>query len=126
MEITTLKKVASAFNDNYQKYNIHILDNPLDDNFLDKSLDHAKKDILNTLINISNKFNRFKANILLEVDDITLSTNPLEVKYGRVDIGNIENFIIDIIQNYEDLLEFGNIRNIYYHSMYLIVNTCTI
>ena len=126
MEITTLKKVASAFNDNYQKYNIHILDNPLDDNFLDKSLDHAKKDILNTLINISNKFNRFKANILLEVDDITLSTNPLEVKYGRVDIGNIEHFIIDIIQNYEDLLEFGNIRNIYYHSMYLIVNTCTI
>ena len=126
MEITTLKKVASAFNDNYQKYNIRILDNPLDDNFLDKSLDHAKKDILNTLINISNKFNRFKANILLEVDDITLSTNPLEVKYGRVDIGNIEHFIIDIIQNYEDLLEFGNIRNIYYHSMYLIVNTCTI
>ena len=126
MEITTLKKVASAFNDNYQKYNIHILDNPLDDNFLDKSLDHAKKDILNTLINISNKFNRFKANILLEVDDITLSTNPLEVKYVRVGIGNIEHFIIDIIQNYEDLLEFGNIRNIYYHSMYLIVNTCTI
>ena len=126
MEITTLKKVASAFNDNYQKYSIRILDNPLDDNFLDKSLDHAKKDILNTLINISNKFNRFKANILLEVDDITLSTNPLEVKYGRVDIGNIENFIIDIIQNYEDLLEFGNIGNIYYHSMYLIVNTCTI
>ena len=126
MEITTLKKVASAFNDNYQKYNIHILDNPLDDNFLDKSLDHAKKDILNTLINISNTFNRFKANILLEVDNVTLSTNPLEVKYGRVDIGNIEHFIIDIIQNYEDLLEFGNIRNIYYHSMYLIVNTCTI
>ena len=126
MEITTLKKVASAFKDNYQKYSIPIIDNPLDDNFLDKSLDHAKKDILNTLINISNKFNRFKANILLEVDDITLSTNPLEVKYGRVDIGNIEHFIIDIIQNYEDLLEFGNIRNIYYHSMYLIVNTCTI
>ena len=126
MEITTLKKVASAFKDNYQKYSIPIIDNPLDDNFLDKSLDHAKKDILNTLINISNTFNRFKANILLEVDNVTLSTNPLEVKYGRVDIGNIEHFIIDIIQNYEDLLEFGNIRNIYYHSMYLIVNTCTI
>ena len=126
MENTTLKKVASAFKDNYQKYSIPIIDNPLDDNFLDKSLDHAKKDILNTLINISNKFNRFKANILLEVDDITLSTNPLEVKYGRVDIGNIEHFIIDIIQNYEDLLEFGNIRNIYYHSVYLIVNFCTI
>ena len=126
MEITTLKKVASAFKDNYQKYNIPIIDNPLDDNFIYKSLDHAKKDILNTLINISNKFNRFKANILLELDDITLSSNPLEVKYGRVDIGNIEDLIIDILQNYEDLLEFGDIKNIYMHSMYLIINTCTI
>ena len=126
MEITTLKKVASAFKDNYQKYSIPIIDNPLDDNFLDKSLDYAKKDILNTLINISNKFNRFKANILLEVDDSTLSWNLLEVKYGRVDIGNIDDLIIDILQNYEDLLEFGDIKNIYMHSMYLIINTCTI
>ena len=126
MEITTLKKVASAFKDNYQKYSIPIIDNPLDDNFLDKSLDRAKKDILNTLINISNKFNRFKANILLEVDDETIFSNPLEIKYGRVDIGNIKDLIIDIIQNYEDLLEFGNIKNIYFHSMYLIINTCTI
>ena len=124
MENATLKKVASAFNDNYQKYSIPIIDNPLDDNFLDKSLDHAKKDILNTLINISNKFNRFKTNILLEVDDITLSSNPLEVKYGRVDIGNIDDLIIDILQNYEDLLEFGDIKNIYSYSMYLIINSC--
>ena len=43
MENTTLKKVASAFKDNYQKYSITIIDNPLDDNFLYKSLDHAKK-----------------------------------------------------------------------------------
>ena len=80
MEITTLKKVASAFKDNYQKYSIPIIDNPLDDNFLDKSLDYAKKDILNTLINMSNKFNRFKASILLEVDDETIFSNALEVK----------------------------------------------
>ena len=100
MEITTLKKVASAFKDNYQKYSIPIIDNPLDDNFLYKSLDHAKKDILNTLINISDKFNRFKTIILLEVDDITLSSNPLEVKYSRVDIGNIEDLIIHILQDY--------------------------
>ena len=126
MEITTLKKVASAFKDNYQKYSIPIIDNLLDDNFLYKSLDHAKKDILNTLINISNKFNRFKANILLEVDDITLSSYPLELKYGRVDTGNIDDLIIDILQNYEDLLEFGDMKNIYMHSMYLIINTCTI
>ena len=63
---------------------------------------------------------------MLEVDDITLSSNPLEVKYGRVDIGNIDDLIIDILQNYEDLLEFSDIRNIYYHSIYLIINTCTI
>ena len=126
MENATLKKVAAAFKDNYQKYSIPIIDNPLDDNFLDKSLDHTKKDILNTSINISYKFNKFKANILLEVDDETIFSNPLEVKYGRVDIGNIEDLIIDILQNYEDLLEFGDIKNIYFHSLYLIINTCTI
>ena len=43
MENTTLKKVSSAFKDNYQKYSIPITDNPLDDNFSYKSLDHAKK-----------------------------------------------------------------------------------
>ena len=125
MEITTLKKVASAFKDNYQKYSIPIIDNPLDDNFLDKSLDHAKKDILNTLINISDKFNRFKVNILLEVDDETTFSNPLQIKYGRADIGNIDDLIIKILQNYEDLLEFIDIKNIYMHSMYLIINSCT-
>ena len=61
---------------------------------------------------------------MLEVDDITLSSNPLEVKYGRVDIGNIDDLIIDILQNYEDLLEFGDIKNIYSYSMYLIINGC--
>ena len=62
---------------------------------------------------------------MLEVD-ITLSSNPLEVKYSRADIGNIEDLIIDILQNYEDLLEFGDIKNIYYYSLYLIINTRTI
>ena len=59
MENIILTKVSSAFKDNYQKYSISIIDNLLDDNFLNKSLDRAKKDILNTLINISDKFNRF-------------------------------------------------------------------
>ena len=126
MEITNLAKVASAFKDNYQKYSIPIIDNFLDDNFLDKSLHHAKKDILNTLINISNKFNRFKTNFLLEVDDETLFSHPLEVKYGRVDIDNINDLIIDILQKYEDLLEFGNIKNIYTHSIYLVINSCAL
>ena len=62
---------------------------------------------------------------MLEVDDITLSSYPLEIKYGRVDTGNIDDLIIDILQNYEDLLEFDKIKNIYMHSMYLIINTCT-
>ena len=83
-----------------------------------------KKDILNTLINISNEFIRFKGNILLELDDITLSSNPVEVKYGRVDLGNIEDLIIAILQNHGDLLEFGDIKNIYIHSLYLVINSC--
>ena len=123
MENTTLKKVASAFKGNYQKYSITIIDNPLDDNFLYRSLDHAKKDVLITLINISNEFNRSKDNILLELDDITLSSNPLEVTYGRVDIVNIEDLTIHIPQNYGDLSEFGDIKYIYIHSLYLIINS---
>ena len=35
---------------------------------IDNSLEAAKSAILNTLINISTKFNRFKAAIILEVD----------------------------------------------------------
>ena len=62
---------------------------------------------------------------MLEVDDITLSSNPLEVKYARVDIGNIDDLIIDILQNYEDLLKFGDTKNIYSFSMYLIISSCT-
>ena len=63
---------------------------------------------------------------MLEVDDETIFSNPLELKYGRVDIGNIDDLVIDILQNYEDLLEFGDIKKIYYYSLYLIINTCTI
>ena len=62
---------------------------------------------------------------MLEIDDITLSSYPLEIKYDRVDTGNIDDLIIDILQKYEDLLEFGDIKNIYIHSMYLIINSCT-
>ena len=61
---------------------------------------------------------------MLEVDDIPLSSYPLEVKYGRVDPGHIDDLIIDVLQKYEDLLEFGDIKNIYSYSMYLIINSC--
>ena len=61
MSNITLTKVASAYKDNYQKYNISIINK----DFLDISLEHFKKDILATLINISSKFNRFKFNRFL-------------------------------------------------------------
>ena len=122
MDSITLAKVASAFKDNYQKYNIPIINK----DFLDISLEHVKKDILATLINISSNFNRFKANIMLEIDFNTLSSEPLEIKYGVVDIDDIDKLIIDILQKYEELLEFSCMKSVYIYSMYLIINTCAL
>ena len=119
MSNITLTKVASAFKDNYQKYNIPIINK----DFLDISLEHVKKDILATLINISSNFNRFKANIMLEIDFNTISSEPLEIKYGVVDINDIDKLIINILQKYEELLEFNYIKIVYIYSMYLIINT---
>ena len=120
MSNITLTKVASTFKDNYQKYNIPIIDK----DFLDISLEHVKKDILATLINISSNFNRFKANIMLEIDFNTLSSEPLEIKYGVVDINDIDKLIISILQKYEELLEFSYVKRVYVYSMYLAINTC--
>ena len=120
MSNITLTKVASTFKDNYQKYNIPIIDK----DFLDISLEHVKKDILATLINISSNFNRFKANIMLEIDFNTLSSEPLKIKYGVVDINDIDKLIISILQKYEELLEFSYVKRVYVYSMYLAINTC--
>ena len=120
MDNITLTKVASAFKDNYQKYNIPIINK----DFLDISLEHVKKDILATLINISSNFNRFKANIMLEIDFNTISSEPLEIKYG-VDINDIDK-IINILQKYEELVEFSYMKSVYIYSMYLIINTCAL
>ena len=122
MSNITLTKVASAFKDNYQKYNIPIIDK----DFLDKSLEHVKKDILATLINVSSKFNRFKANIMLEIDNDIIITEPLEIKYGAVDIYDINYLIIDILQKYEEVLEFSNMKSVYIYSMYLVINSCAV
>ena len=122
MSNITLTKVASAFKDNYQKYNIPIINK----DFLDISLEHVKKDILATLINISSNFNRFKANIMLEIDFNTISSEPLEIKYGVVDINDIDKLIINILQKYEELLEFSYMKSVYIYSMYLIINTCAL
>ena len=122
MSNITLTKVASAFKDNYQKYNIPIINK----DFLYISLEHVKKDILDTLINISSSFNRFKANIMLEIDFSTVSSEPLEIKYGVVDIDDIDKLIISILQKYKELLGLSYMKSIYVYSMYLIINTCAL
>ena len=122
MDNIILTKVASAFKDNYQKYNIPIIDK----DSLDISLEHVKEDILTTLINVSSKFNRFKANIMLEIDNDIIITEPLEIKYGAVDIYDINYLIIDILQKYEETLESSYMRIVYFFSTYLIINTCAL
>ena len=122
MSNIAVTKVASAYKHNYQKYNKPIINK----DFLNISLEHVKKDILATLINISNSFNRFKANIMLEIDFNTLSSEPLEIKYGIVDINDIDKLIINILQKYEELLEFSYMKSVYIYSMYLIINTCAL
>ena len=122
MDNIILTKVASAFKDNYQKYNIPIIDK----DFLDISLEHVKKDILATLITISSNFNRCKANIMLEIDFNSVSSEPLEIKYGVVDKSDIDKLIINILQKNEELLEFSYMKTIYIYSMYLIINTCAL
>ena len=122
MDNITLTKAASAFKDNYQKYNIPIIDK----DSLDISLEHVKEDILTTLINVSSKFNRFKANIMLEIDNDIIITEPLEIKYGAVDIYDINYLIIDILQKYEEALESSYMRSVYIYSMYLVINSCAL
>ena len=122
MDNITLTKVASAFKNNYHKYNIPIIDKE----FLDKWLEHVKKDILATLINVSSTFNRFKADIMLEIDRSIIKSEPLEIKYGIVDINDIDKLIIDILQKYEKVLESSYMRSVYFYSAYLIINTCAL
>ena len=122
MDNITLTKVASAFKDNYQKYNIPIIDKE----FLDKSLEHVKKDILTTLINVSSKFNRFKANIMSEIDSDIIITEPLEIKYGAVGIYDINYSIIDILQKYKEALESSYMRSVYICLTYLVIDLCAL
>ena len=122
MDNITLAKVASANKDNYQKYSIPIIYK----DSLDMSLEHVKKDILTTLINVSSKFNRFKANIMLEIDCSIIKSEPLEIKHGIVDINDIDKLIIDILQKYEEALESSYMRSVYFYSTYLIINTCAL
>ena len=122
MDNIILTKVASAFKDNYQKYNIPIIDK----DSLDMSLEHVKEDILTTLINVSSRFNRFKANIMLEIDCRIIKSEPLEIKHDIVDINDMDKLIIDILQKYEEVLESSYMRIVYFNSTYLIINTCAL
>ena len=118
MNNITLKKISAAFRDNYQKYRIPIINKES----IDKSLEAAKSAILNTLINISTKFNRFKAGIILEVDLNMIESESMEIGYGKIDKYDIDMMIIDIRDKYEQ--ELSHIENMYIYSAYLINNTC--
>ena len=117
MNSITLKKVSSAFRDNYQKYRIPIINKES----IDKSLEAAKSAILNTLINVSTKFNRFKAAIILEVDLNMIESESIEIGHAKIDKHNIDMMIIDARDKYEQVL--SRIENVYIYSAYLIINT---
>ena len=114
----TLTKEASAFRDNYQKYRIPIINI----RSLDISPEYTKNAILDTLIDVSNKFNRFKAIIILEADLNSIESEPIEIRYGKVDMYDVDMMIIDIWGKYEQDLSY--IENVYIYSVYLIINTC--
>ena len=118
MNSITFKKVSSAFRDNYQKYGIPIINKESKD----KSLEAAKSAILNTLINTSTKFNRFKAAIILEVDLNVIESESIEIRHGKIDKYDVDMMIIDVRDKYEE--ELSHIENAYIYSAYLIINTC--
>ena len=117
MKSITLKKVSSTFRDNYQKYCIPIINIKS----IDNSLEAAKSAILNTLINVSTKFNRFKAAIILEVDFNMIESESIEIGHGKIDKYDIDMMIIDVRDKYEQ--ELSHIENAYIYSACLIINT---
>ena len=111
MNSTTLKKISSAFNDNYQKYRITI-----NKESIDHSLEAAKSAILNILINISTKFNRFKAAIILEVDLNMIESESIEIGHAKIDKYDIDMMIIDARDKYEQ--EISHRKCIYIFSIF--------
>ena len=63
---------------------------------------------------------------MLEIDFNTLSSEPLEIKYGVVDIDDTDKLIINILHKYEELLELSYMRSVYFYSMYLVINMCAL
>ena len=118
MNSITLKKVSSAFRDNYKKYRIPIINKES----IDNSLEAAKNAILNTLINVSTKFSRFKAAIILDVDLNMIDSESIEIGHGKIDKYDIDMMIIDAMDKYKQ--EISHIKNKYKYSAYLTINTC--
>ena len=63
---------------------------------------------------------------MLEIDCSIIKSEPLETKYGIVDINDIDKLIIDILQKYEEALESSYMRIVYFYCTYLIINTCAL
>ena len=63
---------------------------------------------------------------MLEIYCSITKSEPWEIKYGIVDINNIDKLIIDILQKYEEILESSYMKSVYFYSMYLVVNACAL
>ena len=63
---------------------------------------------------------------MLEIDCSIIKSEPLEIKYGVVDINDIDKLIINILQKYKELLEFTYMKSVYFYSAYLVINTCAL
>ena len=63
---------------------------------------------------------------MLEIDFSMIKSEPLEIKYGIVEINDIDKLIIDILQKCEEVLEFSYTKSVYFYSAYLIINTCAL
>ena len=49
---------------------------------------------------------------MLEIDLDIITSEPLEIKHSAVDINDIDRLIIDILQKYEELLEFSYMKSV--------------
>ena len=63
---------------------------------------------------------------MLEIDCSIIKSEPLETKYGIVDINDIDKLIIDILQKYEEALESSYMAIVYFYSAYLVINSCAL
>ena len=63
---------------------------------------------------------------MLEIDNDIIITEPLEIKYGVIDIYDVNDLIIDILQKNEEALESSYMRSVYIYSMYLVINSCAL